>query len=228
MKESLEAKKKRALEMIKRLRQTYPDAKCALNYETPFQLLVATILSAQCTDKRVNMVTPELFKRFPDAKSTAQAKPAEIETLIQSAGFYKNKTKSILGAAKKITEEFDGQIPKSQEKLVTLPGVGRKTANVVLGHAYGIPGITVDTHMIRLNNLLGFTQHKDAVKIEFELMKIIPEKDWTHYSNLVIHHGRARCVARRPDCVNCEISDLCPSVRKMEDGRKKREAKKSL
>lgn len=216
MKETIEEKKKRVLEIMRRLAKAYPDAKCALDFSTPLQLLVATILSAQCTDKRVNMVTPALFKKYKTAEDFAGADPGELEKLIHSTGFYKNKAKNIQGAAREIVEKFKGEVPDRQEDLVTLPGVGRKTANVVLGSHFGIPGLTVDTHMIRLNNRLGLTKHQDAVKIEFELMKIVPQEEWSNYSHEIIHHGRQRCFARKPDCAHCEIQDLCPSAFKFE------------
>lgn len=214
MKESLSEKKARARSIIKKLEKTYPDATCALEHSNHWELLTATILSAQCTDKLVNKVTPALFHRFPDPESVLSGMPGELEKLIQSTGFYKNKAKNIRGAAAALVKNHGGKIPSTLEELVQLPGVGRKTANVVLGYGFGIPGLTVDTHMIRLNNLLGFTKSRDAVKIEFELMPIIPQKDWTHYSDLIIHHGRSRCIARRPDCANCEIRGLCPSAKK--------------
>lgn len=213
MKESETDKKKRVLKIIARLRKAYPDAKCALDFSNPFELLVATVLSAQCTDKRVNMVTPAVFKRCKTVKDYTELEASELEKMVQSAGFYKNKTRSILGAAKKVHEEFGGKVPQTMEELVTIPGVGRKTANVILGNAFGVPGMPVDTHMIRINNLLKLTKHQDPVKIETDLTKLVPEKDWTEYSHLIILHGRARCVARRPDCAHCEISDLCPSAR---------------
>lgn len=211
MKESRGKKKTRALKILEILRRTYPEARCALDYSNPLELLVATILSAQCTDKRVNMVTPALFKKYPDAEAYAAAKPAELEKLIQSTGFYKNKAKNIQQAARRIVEVYEGKVPALLDELVTLPGVGRKTANVVLGNAFGIPGLTVDTHMIRLNNRLGLTAQRDPVKIERELMPIIPQEAWTEYSHLIIHHGRSRCPARKPDCAGCEIRSLCPS-----------------
>lgn len=213
MRETTEAKKVRIQKIIQRLKDIYPGVKCELDFSTPMELLAATILSAQCTDKRVNLVTPGLFKKYPRIQDYAQARPADIERLVQSTGFYKNKAKNIKGAAKNIIEKFGGEVPRTREELVTLPGVGRKTANVVLGNAFGIPGIPVDTHMIRINRLLGITRNSDPVKIEFDLMPLIPEKDWTDYSHLIIRHGRARCIARRPDCANCEIKDLCPSRR---------------
>ena len=214
MKESADQKKKRVLKIIRRLRKAYPDAKCALTFSNPWELLVATILSAQCTDKRVNMVTPALFKKYKTIFDYAQADSKDLEDLIRSTGFYKNKTKNILGAAKEIVKRFGSKVPARQEDLVALPGVGRKTANVVLGNAFDTPGLTVDTHMIRLNNRLGLTRNTDAVKIEFDLMPLIPEKEWTEYSHLIIHHGRARCPARKPDCQHCEIQNLCPSAGK--------------
>ena len=212
MKESLEQKKKRVAKIMPKLEKAYPDAKCALNYSNPFELLVATILSAQCTDKRVNMVTPAVFKKYRTPKDYAVAEVKELEEAVRSAGFYKNKTKNIIGAAKGVVERFAGKVPNQLEDLVTLPGVGRKTANVILGNAFDIPGLTVDTHMIRLNNRLGLTRNSDPVKIEFDLMKIVPQKEWTEYSHLIIHHGRARCSARKPDCAHCEIQKLCPSA----------------
>lgn len=214
MKETFEQKKKRVEKITAGLRQAYPNAKCALNFSSPFELLVAAILSAQCTDKRVNRVTPALFKKYREAADYAGADPKQFEDAIHSTGFYKNKTRGILGAAREIVKRFGGKVPDRLEDLVTLPGIGRKTANVILGNAYGIPGLTVDTHMIRLNRRLGLTRNTDPVKIEFDLMKFVPEKEWTEYSHLIIHHGRARCPARKPDCPHCEIRDLCPSAGK--------------
>ena len=173
---------------------------------------MATVLSAQCTDKLVNRVTPALFKKYPDPCALASADPGEVEKVIRSTGFYRNKTRHILGAAKVVLEKYGGKVPACMEELITIPGVGRKTANVILGNAFGIPGIPVDTHMIRINRLLGLTRHADPVKIEFDLRELLPKKDWTLYSHRIIHHGRARCFARRPDCGHCEIRGLCPSV----------------
>ncbi len=206
-------KKQRALEILVRLKRLYPDATCSLNYETPVQLLVATILSAQCTDERVNMVTPELFRRFPTAEAMASAPPEEIEALVRSTGFYRNKAKNIQGACCMIVSQFDGQVPKRMEELLTLPGVARKTANVVLAHAFGInAGVTVDTHVKRLTNRLGLTEHEDPVKIERDLMKLLPQPDWENWSIRLIYHGRQVCTARNPACDRCELADLCPSV----------------
>lgn len=214
MKESLNSKKKRVRSIFRRLRRAYPDAQCGIHFSTPWELLVATILSAQCTDKLVNKVTPALFKQYPSIQAFAAAVPREIEKTIHSSGFYRNKTKNILGAARTVLERFDGKVPARLEDLVTIPGVGRKTANVILGNAFGVPGISVDTHMIRINRLLGLTRHTDPVKIEWDLMGLIPRKDWTLYSTLVIHHGRVRCFARRPDCAHCEILRFCPHGKK--------------
>lgn len=214
MRETLAAKKKRARAIFRRLHKAYPESRCALYFSTPWQLLVATVLSAQCTDKLVNQVTPALFKEYPDACAFAAADPGEVEKTVRRTGFYRNKTRSILGAAKAVLERFGGKVPARMEDLVTVPGVGRKTANVILGNAFDIPGIAVDTHMIRINRLLGLTRHADPVKIEFDLMELVPQKDWTLYSHLIIHHGRVRCFARRPDCPHCGIRDLCPSADK--------------
>jgi endonuclease-3 len=209
----LTAKRKLALEILVRLKRLYPDATCSLDYETPVQLLVATILSAQCTDERVNKVTPELFRRFPDAAALAAAEPEEIETLVRSTGFYRNKAKNIQAACRMIVSAFGGQVPKLMEDLLKLPGVARKTANVVLAHAYGInAGVTVDTHVKRLSGRLGLTTETDPVKIERDLMKLLPQPDWENWSIRLIYHGRAVCMARNPACDRCLLADLCPSV----------------
>lgn len=219
------SKKKRALEVLLRLKRLYPDATCSLDYTTPVQLLVATILSAQCTDERVNKVTPALFARFPDARSMANADIIEIEELIRSTGFYHNKAKHIQGACRKIVEEFDSEVPQLMEQLLTLPGVARKTANVVSAHAFGnIQGVTVDTHVKRLTNLLGLTSHQDPIKIEQDLMKLIPQVDWENFSIMTIYHGRAICNARKPNCPECELAELCPSVGQMLVGKPKTKA----
>jgi endonuclease III len=207
------SKKKRALEVLLRLKRLYPDATCSLDYTTPVQLLVATILSAQCTDERVNKVTPALFTRFPDARSMAYADILEIEELVRSTGFYHNKAKNIQGACRKIVEEFDGEVPQLMEQLLTLPGVARKTANVVSAHAFGnIQGVTVDTHVKRLTNLIGLTVHQDPIKIEQDLMKLLPKVDWENFSIMTIYHGRAICNARKPNCPDCELAELCASA----------------
>lgn len=207
------AKEQRALEILIRLKRLYPEAPCTLNYETPVQLLVATILSAQCTDERVNQVTPGLFRRFPDAPALAAANVEEIETLIRSTGFYRNKAKNILGACRMIMVEFGGQVPKRMEELLKLPGVARKTANVVLAHAFGIhQGVTVDTHVKRLSIRLGLTEHTDPIRIERDLMRVLPQEDWENWSIRLIYHGRAICKARKPECEACVLADLCPSA----------------
>lgn len=209
------SKKQRALEILNRLQRLYPDATCSLNYSTPVQLLVATILSAQCTDERVNKVTPALFTRFPDAESLAKADLQELEDLVRSTGFYHNKAKNIQAACRMIVTEFNSVVPNTMEQLLKLPGVARKTANVVLAHAYGInAGVTVDTHVKRLSNHLGLTKHTNPVHIEQDLMKLLPQTDWENWSIRLIYHGRAICKARSPLCVACELSDLCPAANK--------------
>ena len=207
------SQRQRALEIMVRLKRLYPNAACSLNYETPVQLLVATILSAQCTDERVNKVTPNLFSRFPDAISLAGADPEELENLVRSTGFYRNKAKNIRGACQMIVTEYDGRVPNTMEKLTKLPGVARKTANVVLAHGFGInEGVTVDTHVKRLSNRLGLTKHKEPVKIERDLMKLLPQPDWENWSIRLIYHGRAVCKARKPGCEVCDLAQLCPSA----------------
>ena len=206
--------RQRSLEILIRLKRLYPDATCTLNYETPVQLLVATILSAQCTDERVNKVTPALFQRFPDAAAMAIADIEELENLVRSTGFYRNKAKNIKAACHLIVEKFNGEVPKRMELLLELPGVARKTANVVLAHAYGINmGVTVDTHVKRLSNRLGLTEHADPIHIERDLMKLLPQPDWENWSIRLVYHGRAVCNARNPACGICELADLCPSAK---------------
>ena len=206
------SQKQRTLEILVILKRLYPNATCSLNYETPVQLLVATILSAQCTDERVNKVTPELFRRFPDAAALAYADREILESLVHSTGFYRNKAKNIQGACRKIVEEFQGEVPQQMELLLTLPGVARKTANVVLAHAFGIlQGVTVDTHVRRLSQRLGLSVETDPVKIERDLMKLVPQADWENFSISIIYHGRAVCNARTPNCPACSLSHLCPS-----------------
>ncbi len=207
------AKKQRALEILVRLKRLYPDAPCTLNYETPVQLLVATILSAQCTDERVNLVTPELFRRFPDAAALAKADIEELEGLIRSTGFFRNKAKNIQAACALLVQEFNGQVPASMEQLLKLPGVARKTANVVLAHAYNInAGVTVDTHVKRLSDRLGLTEYTDPIRIERDLMRLLPQLDWENWSIRLVYHGRAVCKARNPQCDECILADLCPSA----------------
>jgi len=210
---TLAERRARAATVLRRLRRRYPDATCALHHRDAYELLVATILSAQCTDARVNMVTPALFARYPDAAALAQAEPADLEALIRSTGFYRAKAKSLLGMARALVADHGGRVPGTMEALRVLPGVGRKTANVVLGNAFGInEGITVDTHVTRLSRLLGFTRHTDAEKIERDLMPLFPRKDWALLSHLLIWHGRATCIARRPQCGTCVLADVCPSA----------------
>jgi endonuclease-3 len=210
----LPAQQQRAIEILLRLKQLYPDAKCSLDYQTPYQLMVATILSAQCTDDRVNKVTPELFRRFPDAQSMAAADLSEIEELVRSTGFYRNKAKNIQANSRMLLEQFGGEVPQLMEDLLKLPGVARKTANVVLANAFGINmGVTVDTHVKRLTHRLGLTQHTDPVRIERDLMKLLPPSEWENWSIRLIYHGRAVCTARNPQCDRCVLADLCPSAK---------------
>lgn len=211
----MSAKKQRALEILVRLKRLYPVAPCTLNYETPVQLLVATILSAQCTDERVNQVTPALFHRFPDAVALATANLEELEKLVRSTGFYRNKAKNIQAACRMLVSQFGGMVPKRMEQLLQLPGVARKTANVVLAHAYGINvGVTVDTHVKRLSYRLGLTEHKDPIRIERDLMQLLPPDEWENWSIRLIYHGRAICKAQNPACYACVLADLCPSAKK--------------
>lgn len=197
------------LEIWRILKDTYPDAKCELDFKNPLQLTVATILSAQCTDKRVNMVTPALFKKYKNAKAFAEADREELETMIASTGFFRNKANSILGMAQKVVTEFNGEIPQTLEELITLPGVGRKTANVVLGNAFNVPGLTVDTHFGRLVRRFGWTKETDPVKVEFAIMKLMPQEHWTDLSHVLIWHGRRICHSQKPACGACPISHLC-------------------
>ena len=203
---------KRVAELLNRLEKAYPDAKCALKHTNPFQLLVATILSAQCTDQRVNMVTPELFKKYPTPQDFAALRPEILEAEIRSTGFYRNKTKSILGASQKIVKEFGGKVPRTMEELLTLPGVARKTANVVLGTAFGVAsGVVVDTHVHRIAQRLDLTKQKTPEKIEQDLMKLIPQDQWVDFAHEIIFHGRRCCTARKPNCPTCPVEDLCYS-----------------
>ena len=199
-------------EVFRRLEREYPDAHCELDHANAYQLLAATILSAQCTDKRVNEVTPALFERYPTPDALANADPAELETMIRPTGFFRNKTKSLLGMASGVVDRFRGKIPRKLDELVTLPGVGRKTANVVLGVAFDTPeGVVVDTHVGRVSRRLGLTKQDDPVKVEQDLMREFPREHWTALSHLLIFHGRRVCVARRPRCAACVLNDICPS-----------------
>jgi endonuclease-3 len=200
-------------EILSRLKALYPDAECALEHTNPYQLLVATILSAQCTDARVNLVTPAFFARYPTPFELAKADPADVEELIRSTGFFRNKTRSLIGMAQALAAEHGGEVPRTMAELRRLPGVGRKTANVVLGNAFGInEGVTVDTHVTRLSRLLGLSREEDPAKIEEELMKLFPQADWALLSHLLIFHGRQVCIARRPRCGDCVLAQLCPSA----------------
>lgn len=211
--ESKRRKQARTEEILERLTGEYPDANCALLHESPFELLAATILSAQCTDKRVNMVTPALFERFPTPEAMAAADLTELEELIRTTGFFRNKARSLKGLGQALTTEHSGEVPRTMKELNALPGVGRKTANVVLGNAFGIDeGVVVDTHVQRLSGRLGLTEQKSPEKIELDLMKLVPRTDWTLWSHLLILHGRDVCKARRPKCEQCVLLDLCPSA----------------
>lgn len=209
-------KKQRALEILTRLKAMYPEAPCSLDYETPVQLMVATILAAQCTDARVNKVTPALFDRFPDAPALAAAELSELEALVRSTGFYRNKAKNIQAACHKIVTEFGGEVPNTMVALTSLPGVARKTANVVLAHIFDIhEGVTVDTHVKRISGLLGVTKHTEPVKVEQDLMKLLPRPDWENWSIRLVYHGRAICTARSPRCDRCDLLDICPGAAKL-------------
>jgi endonuclease-3 len=199
--------------VFSRLKALYPDARCALDHSNPYELLCATILSAQCTDARVNQVTPALFARYPTPFDLARANPADVEELIKPTGFFRNKTRSLIGMAQGVVADHNGEIPRTMEELRKLPGVGRKTANVVLGNAYGLnEGVTVDTHVTRLSGLLGLSREGDAEKIEQQLMKLFPQEDWAMLSHLLIFHGRQVCIARRPKCGDCVLAQFCPSA----------------
>ena len=203
-------------ELLARLKGLYPDAHCELDHRNAFELLCATILSAQCTDARVNLVTPALFAKYPDAAALARARPADVEAIIRPTGFFRNKTKSLIGMAQAVVADHAGRIPSSMEELRTLPGVGRKTANVILGNAYGInEGVTVDTHVGRVSRRLGLTKHDDPEKVEQDLMKLVPRDDWALFSHLLIFHGRRICVARKPKCGECALAGMCPSAFKV-------------
>ena len=213
-----------ALEVLSRLKREYPDARTELDYETPLQLLEATILSAQCTDRRVNMVTPLLFKTYPTAAALADALPERLEEIIKSTGFFRNKTKSLIGLGKALVERHNGEVPDSMELLVNLPGVGRKTANVVLGNAFlKNVGVVVDTHVARVSHRLGLTRETDPVKIEQDLMPLFPPEDWALLSHLLIFHGRRVCEARRPKCEVCVLNDICPSSTVTTEGKRREE-----
>jgi endonuclease-3 len=204
--------KRRAQAIDNALLELYPDAHCALHFRNPLELLVATILSAQCTDVRVNLVTPALFARYPDAEAYASADPAELEKMIQSTGFFRNKAKNIQACCRDLVKNHAGQVPQTMEELVPLAGVGRKTANVILGNAFGIPGIPVDTHVGRLSRRMGLTGHDDPVKVEADLMQLIPQDDWTMFGHRMIFHGRQVCHSRKPNCEECTLKKLCSRI----------------
>lgn len=211
--ESTAAKFERTQKILSALKQAYPEAHCELNFSNPLQLLVATILSAQCTDKRVNIVTAELFRKYRTAKDFAEAPLADIEVAVKTTGFFRNKAKNIQACCAALVEKFGGEVPRTMDELHALAGVGRKTANVVLGNAFGINvGVVVDTHVTRLANRLGLAKGTDAVKLEQALMPLVPSNDWTLFSHQLIWHGRRRCNARKPDCASCEIKKLCPQI----------------
>ena len=213
--ETLQQRQARAAAILRRLKKEYPDAKCELDWSTPLELAVATILSAQCTDKRVNLVTPALFKKYRAAKDWAAAPQATLEKEFHSTGFFRNKAKNVRALMARLDAEFGGELPGDFDVLVSLPGIGRKTANLLVATVFGKPGLVVDTHFIRLSNRLGFVKNEtDATKIERELAKIVPPQDWTDWSHRMVWHGRRRCFARKPDCANCPLADLCPSAGK--------------
>ena len=206
-------RKQRALKIARQLAETYADAECALKHDNPFQLLAATILSAQCTDERVNMVTPALFAKYPTPAALAASKQADVEKIIQSTGFFRAKATNLRGMAQALVDQFDGELPRTLDEMVSLPGVGRKTANVVLGTAFGLPtGVVVDTHVKRLTRLLGLTKNLDPVKIEHDLAALLPKSEWINFSHRLIHHGRRICNARKPNCVECPLLKLCPRI----------------
>lgn len=207
------ALRRRARGIARGLSKAYPDAVCALQHDGPFQLLAATILSAQCTDERVNLVTPRLFERYPTPAALASARPSDVERIIQSCGFFRSKARSLLGMARGLEDRFDGQVPRTMEELTSLPGVGRKTANVVLGTAYGIAvGVVVDTHVQRIVRLLGLSGAKTPEAIEADLMALLPRREWVNFSHRLIHHGRRICIARRPKCTECPLLRQCDRV----------------
>lgn len=221
MKETTEQLKERTQRIIRALKKTYPDATCALNHSNPVELLIATILSAQCTDERVNLVTATLFRKYPSVADYANADPAELEKDISSINFFRNKARSIQTTARLLLEKHNGELPKTLEELTQLAGVGRKTANVVLGTAFGIPtGVVVDTHVARLTQLLGLTKNKDAEKIEQDLIELVPKKEWIDFSHRLIWHGRRICKARKPNCAECSLEPLCPSSLLKSAGKK--------
>lgn len=212
MKEKLSDKKRRLLEIREVFREVYQDADCTLDYQNALQLLIATQLAAQCTDARVNQVTPALFQKYPDVYAFAHAEELELQEDIRSTGFFRNKAKNIIGCCRMLMEEYNGQVPNTMEDLLRLPGVGRKTANLVLGDFFGIPGVVVDTHATRLSQRMGFTKETDPYKIELDLQKVIPQESWAEFCHQLVYHGREFCDARRPRCDTCPIAHLCPKI----------------
>lgn len=212
MRENLTEKTKRVLKIIEIFKKVYKDADCTLDYMSPLQLLIATQLAAQCTDARVNMVTPALFRRYPTVYDFAEADPDELSSLIHSTGFYRNKTKNIIACCKKLISDFGGEVPKTMDELLSLPGVGRKTANLVLGDCFGIPGIVVDTHAGRLARRMGFTKNTDPYKVELDLVKIVPPEEQADFCHRLVFHGREFCDARKPRCLDCPVSEICPKI----------------
>ena len=209
----MKKKQERAAEIVARLKRMYPKAKCSLDFTNPFELLIATMLSAQSTDVRVNLVTKTLFRKYPDAAAFANAGQVEMERDVRQTGFFRNKAKAVIAASKVMVEEHGGEVPRTMDELTALPGVGRKTANVVLSNAFKSPvGVVVDTHVTRVSGRLGLTAHADAEKIEQDLMALLPRKEWTSFSHRVIEHGRAICIARKPKCAECRLNELCPSA----------------
>jgi endonuclease III len=212
-KETLAARRARGAEIVRILEETYPDSTIALKYRNPFELLVATILAAQCTDARVNMVTPDLFRKYPTPQAFLDAPIEELEQAIFSTGFYRNKAKAIRNASAMLIERFGGKVPGTMEELLSLPGVGRKTANVILGHCFNVAGMVVDTHVKRIANLLGLVDTENVEKIESELMQALPPEKWVQFGHLIGDHGRAICIARRPQCERCPLNEICPSAK---------------
>ena len=212
--ESLAKKKERTLKIINVFEKVYGDADCTLDYSSALELLIATQLAAQCTDARVNLTTPALFKKYPDVYAFAYADELELREMIKSCGFYKNKAKNIIGCCQKLISDFGGEVPSTMEELLSLPGVGRKTANLVLGDIFKIPGIVVDTHATRLSNRFGLTAHKDPYKIELDLMKVVPKDNWSWFCHCLVEHGRAYCKAQKPDCLSCPVAEFCPTYNK--------------
>ena len=211
MREKIADKQQRVLKIIDIFNQEYSDADCTLEYQSPLQLLISTQLAAQCTDARVNIVTKDLYQKYPDVYAFANADELELQNDIKSTGFFRNKAKNIIGCCKMLIAEYGGEVPNTMEELLKLPGVGRKTANLVLGDYFGIPGIVVDTHAMRLSNRLGLTKNKDPYKIELDLMKVVPKEHWSSFCHQLVYHGRAYCMARKPNCDACPIAHLCPS-----------------